>query len=357
MRAMRPRRVSGPAQGLQLGLQRLDLGAQCLEILRPGLGFRPQLAQEALQLGGALLPAQETPLERFDATPMACSAMPFPPPAAAAVRGVGALVGVPATFVPLRIAAAPTVLVAAVSRPTATAAVAPCLAAAVAPTTVMAVLAALPAAVGVSATAGPVSAHSLRSFRRLAMIGSWRWARRRAGAAAAAPCQRLTLQAPHSIIIAVEYSTDAMEKVQALAALHRALAHPVRLRLLDILVRREACVCHLTAVLGLRQPYVSQQLAALRDAGLVVARRDGTLVYYRLKDARLAGLLALGQSLVRAAAPGTSSRPPVRDGPVSGCVCPACVAAESGDTAATDPPAASDAPSAAVLVTRSTGSN
>ena len=148
-----------------------------------------------------------------------------------------------------------------------------------------------------------------------------------------------------------------MEKYQTLAALHRALAHPVRLRLLDLLVRREACVCHLTAVLGLRQPYVSQQLAALRDAGLVVARRDGTLVYYRLKDARLAGLLALGLSLIRAAAPGTVSRPPVGDGPVSGCVCPACVAAARGDTAATEPPAACDVPSAAALVTRSSGNS
>ena len=60
---------------------------------------------------------------------------------------------------------------------------------------------------------------------------------------------------------------------QKQAQLFRALSHPVRLRILDILSRQEACVCHLTAILGKRQPYVSQQLATLRDAGLVTARR------------------------------------------------------------------------------------
>jgi len=53
---------------------------------------------------------------------------------------------------------------------------------------------------------------------------------------------------------------------QGQAKILRALAHPVRLRILDILARQEACVCHLEAVLKRPQPYVSQQLAALREA-------------------------------------------------------------------------------------------
>lgn len=121
----------------------------------------------------------------------------------------------------------------------------------------------------------------------------------------------------------MEYSRTTIDDYRALAGLHKALAHPVRLRILDILARREACVCHLTAVLGMRQPYVSQQLGALRDAGVVVARREGTLIYYRLRDARLAALLALGQGLVgmpaQDGAAGGSS-----DSPVEGCQCPAC---------------------------------
>jgi len=127
----------------------------------------------------------------------------------------------------------------------------------------------------------------------------------------------------------VEYSGYAMEGYRSLADLHKALAHPIRLRILDVLARHEACVCHLTTVLGMRQPYVSQQLAALRDAGLVVARRDGTLIYYRLRDARLAALLSLGQNLVEAAGPGVTSLPPVPEGPVAGCQCPFCQSASA----------------------------
>ncbi len=83
------------------------------------------------------------------------------------------------------------------------------------------------------------------------------------------------------------------------ASLFRALSHPVRLRILDILARREACVCHLTAVLGHRQPYVSQQLATLREAGLVTDRREGTLIYYRPASEHLPMLLAQGRVLVQ----------------------------------------------------------
>ena len=114
------------------------------------------------------------------------------------------------------------------------------------------------------------------------------------------------------------------------AVLHQALAHPVRLQILDILARGEACVCHLTAVLGKRQPYVSQQLAALRDAGLVSDRREGTLVYYRIRDARLVALLALGQTMV---APDGGAVGIVAGGPGDGavdCPCPKCQGAGIG---------------------------
>jgi ArsR family transcriptional regulator len=66
---------------------------------------------------------------------------------------------------------------------------------------------------------------------------------------------------------------------QLQAKLFRVLAHPVRLQILTILAKHEACVCHLEALLGRPQPYVSQQLATLREAGLVQDRREGTLIY------------------------------------------------------------------------------
>jgi DNA-binding transcriptional ArsR family regulator len=68
------------------------------------------------------------------------------------------------------------------------------------------------------------------------------------------------------------------------AQLFKALAHPVRLQILDILRRGEECVCHIEAVLEKRQAYISQQLMTLRDAGLVDSRKDGLNVFYYLVD-------------------------------------------------------------------------
>ena len=75
------------------------------------------------------------------------------------------------------------------------------------------------------------------------------------------------------------------------AQLYHLLSHPARLRILDELRREEACVCHLQAVLGRPQAYVSQQLRVLREAGVVTDRKDGQLVYYRLADLRVEHLL------------------------------------------------------------------
>jgi len=69
---------------------------------------------------------------------------------------------------------------------------------------------------------------------------------------------------------------------QPQADLYRALNHPVRLAILEILRGGEECVCHMEAVLGYRQAYISQQLMVLRDAGLLQDRREGWNVYYRV---------------------------------------------------------------------------
>ncbi len=111
---------------------------------------------------------------------------------------------------------------------------------------------------------------------------------------------------------------------RAEAQIFRALAHPVRLRILDILARQEACVCHLTAVLGQRQPYVSQQLATLREAGLVTDRREGTLVYYRLADAHLATVLQEGQALACELTADALTFSPVPEDALAHCPCPRC---------------------------------
>lgn len=66
------------------------------------------------------------------------------------------------------------------------------------------------------------------------------------------------------------------------AELLRALSHPVRLRIIEILGEGELCVKKLEEILEISQPSVSQHLSRLRYAGLIEAERRGHLVCYRL---------------------------------------------------------------------------
>ena len=71
---------------------------------------------------------------------------------------------------------------------------------------------------------------------------------------------------------------------QTVSAQLKLLAHPERLRILDVLRREPECVCHLEALLEKPQPYVSQQLRLLRKANIVVDERRGHNIYYQLSD-------------------------------------------------------------------------
>jgi ArsR family transcriptional regulator len=70
--------------------------------------------------------------------------------------------------------------------------------------------------------------------------------------------------------------------VRPVSDLFRALADETRLRIVALLSNGELCVCHIQHALELPQPSVSRQLAVLRAAGVVAARRKGTWVHYRL---------------------------------------------------------------------------
>lgn len=67
-----------------------------------------------------------------------------------------------------------------------------------------------------------------------------------------------------------------------LVGVYRALADETRLRILALLKDGEVCVCHIHGGLRLPQPTISRHLAYLRRAGLVLARRDGVWMHYRL---------------------------------------------------------------------------
>jgi len=115
-----------------------------------------------------------------------------------------------------------------------------------------------------------------------------------------------------------------MDGYRELGQLYKILSHPVRLRILEILSGCEACVCHLTAALGQRQPYVSQQLAILREADLVTERRDGTLIYYRLRDPKIAEMIGLGKRWAEQEIGEAANFPLLPAEPVANCPCPHC---------------------------------
>jgi ArsR family transcriptional regulator len=73
--------------------------------------------------------------------------------------------------------------------------------------------------------------------------------------------------------------------------LFQSLSALPRLQMVQALKYGEACVCHLETMLGYRQAYISQHLMALRKAGVVVSRREGRNVFYRLANPDLADFL------------------------------------------------------------------
>jgi ArsR family transcriptional regulator, arsenate/arsenite/antimonite-responsive transcriptional repressor len=80
-----------------------------------------------------------------------------------------------------------------------------------------------------------------------------------------------------------------------MAPMFKALADPVRLRLLSLITSAngESCVCDLTAAFDLTGPTISHHLKVLREAGLVDSQRRGTWVWYRPRPDALKQLAAL----------------------------------------------------------------
>lgn len=75
------------------------------------------------------------------------------------------------------------------------------------------------------------------------------------------------------------------------ADLFRSLAHPARIRVLELLVEGERSVGDMQPLVGIESSHLSQQLGILRRAGLVTTRKDGSSVFYAIRDPELAKLL------------------------------------------------------------------
>jgi len=92
------------------------------------------------------------------------------------------------------------------------------------------------------------------------------------------------------------------------AEFFRALAHPIRIRLLEVLVSQpDTSVQELQRQLGIDQPIVSQQLGRLRAAGIVVAAKTGTTTRYAVVDPRLKDLLRIARQILNRRLTGVQS--------------------------------------------------
>ncbi len=112
-----------------------------------------------------------------------------------------------------------------------------------------------------------------------------------------------------------------MDDYAELASLLKFMAHPMRLQILDQLRCDAECVCHLTAVVGKPQAYVSQQLALLRNAGLIEDHKVGNRVFYSLTDGRM------GENIRKVLGPldeDTGQKRPPEHEKAAGCNCPKC---------------------------------
>ena len=90
-----------------------------------------------------------------------------------------------------------------------------------------------------------------------------------------------------------------IRQYEARARIAKALAHPSRLLMLDMLTEKERCVCELTEAVGADQSTVSKHLAVLKAAGLVDDRREGAWMYYRLRCRCILGFFACIESVLK----------------------------------------------------------
>lgn len=89
------------------------------------------------------------------------------------------------------------------------------------------------------------------------------------------------------------HTAEMVENAVEAADFLKKFAHPSRLMILCALVDGERSVRDLEDTLGIRQPGLSQQIAELRDAGLITGRKESKHMFYRLSDERVSDFIAL----------------------------------------------------------------
>jgi ArsR family transcriptional regulator len=116
----------------------------------------------------------------------------------------------------------------------------------------------------------------------------------------------------------ISFSEHPEEHISKLLSI---IGQAARIQILLVIGTQEACVCHIEAVLGMRQASISQHLMVLRNAGLVTSRRDGRNIFYRITQQEVLDVLQQAARL-------TGCTPEMLQAlslrPVPGCPCPDC---------------------------------
>ena len=94
---------------------------------------------------------------------------------------------------------------------------------------------------------------------------------------------------------------DTQEHIEQAARAMKAMAHPLRLKILCVLGDKEVSVQDIVENVGTSQSNISQHLAILRDKGVLRARKDANRVYYRVGDTRTLRLLTMMREVFCAA--------------------------------------------------------
>lgn len=110
--------------------------------------------------------------------------------------------------------------------------------------------------------------------------------------------------------------TETTTNLAGLSVLFQTISPEPRLQILLAIGESEPCVCHLVSTLGWRQAYLSQHLMALREAGIVLARREGRFIHYRMANPSILRIIHVAADLQGSKLSELS--------PSTGCGCPTC---------------------------------
>ncbi len=94
-------------------------------------------------------------------------------------------------------------------------------------------------------------------------------------------------------------STEAVQRHEFQARVFQALAHPIRLAIVEALRQGEVCVCEIAAGLGAERSNISRHLALMQRSGVLASRKEGLQVLYRLRTPCILDFLSCATRVAR----------------------------------------------------------